>query len=88
MQAMELVNRRVVNNPLADLIGDEVYEILQTRNLLNDKSVRDHTIRKRFWEMRTRDISAQEAIGLLREEYPYLQFDTIRKIVYKQQPNR
>jgi len=33
--------------------------------------------------MRHREVAAYDAIEKLREEYPYLQFDTIRKIVYK-----
>ena len=32
--------------------------------------------------MRRRNIPAYEAIEELREQHPYLQFDTIRKIVY------
>jgi hypothetical protein len=53
-------------NPLAELISDEVYEILESHNLLSEKGIRDYQIRQKF-----------------REDYPYLQFDTIRKIVYK-----
>lgn len=69
-------------NPLSDLISDEIYELLDSRGLINEKSVRDHQIRKKFHDLRTRNMSATEAIDLIREEYPYLQFDTIRKIVY------
>ncbi len=70
-------------NPLSGLIGDEVYEVLETHNLLNEKGVRDYLIRRRFRQMREEEIPAYDAIEYLREEYPYLQFDTIRKIVYK-----
>jgi hypothetical protein len=70
-------------NPIADLISDEVYELLDSRGLINEKSVRDHQIRKRFKSLRANKISASNAIDTLREEYPYLQFDTIRKIVYQ-----
>ena len=56
------------NNPLSDLISDEIYELLDSRGLINEKSVR-----------------ASDAIDQLREDYPYLQFDTIRKIVYQLQ---
>lgn len=78
----EVVNG-TVHNPLSGLIGDEVYEVLESHNLLNEKGVRDYQIRKRFREMRSEDVPAYDAIESLREEYPYLQFDTIRKIVYK-----
>ena len=71
------------NNPLADLISDNVYEILNSRGLINEKSVRDYQIKRRFKKMREDRISATIAIDKLRDEYPYLQFDTIRKIVYQ-----
>ena len=72
-------------NPLADLIPDDIYETLNSRGLINEKSVRDHLIRKKFLDLKSRNISASQAIELIRQEYPYLQFDTIRKIVYQVQ---
>ena len=70
-------------NPLSDLISDDIYLLLQTRGLINEKSVRDYTIRKKFQELKTQNIPASEAIERIRNDYPYLQFDTIRKIVYQ-----
>lgn len=70
-------------NPLSELISDDVYDLLETHNLLNEKSVRDFQIRRKFRYMREEDVPAYDAIEQLRDEYPYLQFDTIRKIVYK-----
>lgn len=70
-------------NPLAELISDDVYDVLETHNLLNEKSVRDFQIRRKFRYMRDEEVPAYDAIEQLRDEYPYLQFDTIRKIVYK-----
>lgn len=72
-------------NPLADLISDEIYELLNSRGLINEKSVRDYQIRKKFKSLREQKVSASDAIDRLREDYPYLQFDTIRKIVYQLQ---
>ncbi len=69
-------------NPLSDLISDEIYKILEERNLFNKKTLRDHLIRRKFKLLRESKIAANEAIAVLREEYPYLQYDTIRKIVY------
>lgn len=69
-------------NPLNDLISDDIYEILNDHNLINEKSVRNHIIRKKYRELRNSKVSSTDAISNLREEYPYLQFDTIRKIVY------
>ena len=70
-------------NPIADLISDEVYDLLNSRGLINEKSVRDYLIRKKFKNLRLSKMSAGDAIDVLRKEYPYLQFDSIRKIVYQ-----
>ncbi len=75
-----LINER---NPLADLISDEIYDLLCNRGLIDEKSVRDFIIRRKFKNMRSKKVSASDAIETLRNEYPYLQFDTIRKIVYQ-----
>ena len=72
-------------NPLSDLIPDDIYETLNSRGLINEKSVRDHLIRNKFLDLKSRNVSASQAIELIRQEYPYLQFDTIRKIVYQVQ---
>lgn len=70
-------------NPLAELISDEIYDLLASRGLIDEKSVRDFIIRKKFKNLRSKKVSASDAIESLRNEYPYLQFDTIRKIVYQ-----
>ena len=71
-----------LENPLSELISDEVYDILNSRGLINKKSVRDYMIRKRFDLLREKEISAGDAIEKIQEDYPYLQFDSIRKIIY------
>lgn len=70
-------------NPIPELINDETYHLLNSRGLIDEKSVRDYIIKRRFKDMRDLKVRASEAIDFLREEYPYLQFDTIRKIVYQ-----
>lgn len=70
------------NNPISELISDETFNLLNSKGLLNEKSLRDHQIRKKFRDLRYGNINASDAIDMLRNEYPYLQFDTIRKIVY------
>jgi hypothetical protein len=72
-----------IENPLSDLISDEIYELLSSQGLIDEKSVRDYQIRKKFKQLRASKVSAGDAIDAIREEYPYLQFDTIRKIVYQ-----
>ncbi|MEO8399178.1 MAG: hypothetical protein ABI550_05095 [Ignavibacteriaceae bacterium] len=72
-----------IDNPLADLISNDIYDLLNSQGLIDEKSVRDYQIRKKFKQLRASKISAGDAIDTIREEYPYLQFDTIRKIVYQ-----
>lgn len=70
-------------NPLEGLISDDIYDVLEDHNLLSEKGIRDFQIRRSFKIMRSQNVPAYDAIEMLREEYPYLQFDTIRKIVYR-----
>lgn len=70
-------------NPLEGLISDDIYDVLEDHNLLSEKGIRDYQIRNSFKIMRSQNVPAYDAIEMLREEYPYLQFDTIRKIVYR-----
>lgn len=74
-------------NPLSELISDEIYELLESRNLINQKSVRDYKIRKSFEALREKKLSTNDAIEQIQKEYPYLQFDSIRKIIYNRQHN-
>jgi len=80
---MENLNISGNQNPLSELINDDVYNILNSRGLIDEKSVRDYIIRKKFKTLRAGKVSASDAIESLRNEFPYLQFDTIRKIVYQ-----
>ncbi len=74
-------------NPLRDLISDDVYELLNLRGLFNETSVRDRAIRMKFKFLRAQRLRAGDAIDKLRDEYPYLQFDTIKKIVHNPPKN-
>lgn len=74
--------RKELVNPIADLISDEIFELLHSRGLINERAVRDYQIRKKFKSLRAQKYRTGDAIDTLREEYPYLQFDTIRKIVH------
>jgi hypothetical protein len=72
-----------IENPLSELISDDIFELLDSHGLIDEKAVRDYQIRKKFKQLRSGKISAGDAIDAIRQEYPYLQFDTIRKIVYQ-----
>ncbi|MCB0751774.1 MAG: hypothetical protein KDC52_09885 [Ignavibacteriae bacterium] len=78
----KIIMNKKIDNPLSELISDEIYETLESRGLINKKSVRDYMIRKRFDTLRQKEISAGDAIEKIQEDYPYLQFDSIRKIIY------
>ncbi|NUQ80729.1 MAG: hypothetical protein HUU10_03875 [Bacteroidetes bacterium] len=72
-------------NPVADIISDDLFSRLRELGLINEKGIRDLLIKQRFRELRKR-MPASEVIESLRNEYPYLQYDTIRKIVYQVRP--
>ena len=81
-QMEDVYTKKDSGNPISDLISDEVFELLLSKGLINDRAVRDYMIRKRFKALRAQKLRTGDAIDTLREEYPYLQFDTIRKIVH------
>jgi len=75
--------RAKIDNPLSELISDDIFDLLDSHGLIDEKAVRDYQIRKKFKQLRSGKLSAGDAIDAIRTEYPYLQFDTIRKIVYQ-----
>ncbi|NTW50532.1 MAG: hypothetical protein HGB19_12540 [Chlorobiales bacterium] len=72
-----------MRNPIQNLISDEVFAQLRSNRLLDEKQLRDFHIRQIFKTARAGRLSAADAIEHVQHEYPYLQFDTIRKIVYR-----
>ena len=78
----ELEAIKTLSNPISDLISDDIFELLNSRGLIHERAVRDYRIRVKFKALRAQKIRTGDAIDSLRDEYPYLQFDTIRKIVH------
>ena len=76
------MQERILENPISELVSDEIYSLLKNKNLFNEKNLRDYSIKKRFKELRNNSYTSTEAIEELRKDYPYLQFDSIRKIIY------
>ncbi len=75
------------SNPLAEILTDETYLLLRSNDLLNEKSLRDFVIRQMFVRLKGDGaMRTHDAIKALTDMYPYLQFDTIRKIVYRVYP--
>jgi hypothetical protein len=74
-------------NPLAGMLSDEAFTALRTNDLINEKSLRDYIIRQMFLTLRHEGaMKTMDAIKELTVMYPYLQQDTIRKIVYRVYP--
>jgi len=76
------MEERISENPISELISDEIYSLLVNKNLINEKNLRDYRIKRKFRELRNNSFSSTEAIEEIRSDYPYLQFDSIRKIIY------
>ena len=70
-----------MQNPISSLVADDLFQTLFSLDLLNEKKLRDYEMRMKY-EHYKKSLSAAEAIERVREEYPYLQYDTVRKIIY------
>ena len=76
------------SNPLSEILSDDVYAALRQNDLLNEKSLRDYIIRQMFLKLKSESqMRTTDAINALKDMYPYLQYDTIRKIVYRVYPS-
>ena len=74
-------------NPVGELISDELYALLRSNDIINEKGLRDYIIRRLFKQLRSeQDLKSTDAIDRIKELYPYIQADTIRKIVYRVYP--
>lgn len=71
-----------MSNPICQIISDDLFHTLQKLNLLNHKVIRDFQIKRSYQAYRNDGHRSADAIDLILEEYPYLQFDTVRKIIY------
>ncbi|MCB0839238.1 MAG: hypothetical protein KDD63_23820 [Bacteroidetes bacterium] len=71
-----------MTNPIFQILSDELYGKLVELNLLNKKVIRDFQIKRRYLELRNDGMKSADAIESILDEYPYLQFDTVRKIIY------
>lgn len=68
-------------NPLKDYLDDEQFKLLWEKGFLNERAIRDHYIREKFWVLKNQ-LKPREIINMLQREFSYLSTETIRKIVY------
>jgi hypothetical protein len=71
-----------MSNPIHPILTDELYATLESLNLLNRKALRDLEIKRRYQDLRVEGYKSGDAIEHVLQEFPYLQFDTVRKIIY------
>lgn len=79
--------QRNLDNPLTGIISDELFNTLLAHDLLNEKALRDFMIRQQFKKLKAEsNMRTMDVMNELQRMYPYLQLDTIRKIVYRVYP--
>ncbi|MEM6763480.1 MAG: hypothetical protein AAF824_16305 [Bacteroidota bacterium] len=71
-----------MSNPIRQILSDDLYQKLDRLNLINKKVLRDFQIKRKYLDLRSSGMKSAEAIEEILEAYPYLQFDTVRKIIY------
>ena len=71
-----------MSNPIRQILPDDLFSMLLELNLINKKVLRDFEIKREYKRLRKDGIKSAEAIEDILGQYPYLQFDTVRKIIY------
>ncbi|HOJ37244.1 MAG TPA: hypothetical protein PLI27_05205 [Ignavibacteriales bacterium] len=69
-------------NYINDIIPDKIFNKLNELELLDYKRVRDYYLRKKFNELK-KIHGSSGTIELLVKEFPDLQPETIKKIIYQ-----
>ncbi len=76
----------MMQNPLKKHLTDDTFQFLIENNLLREKGIRDFHIRSQFNKLK-RSHPTYLIIEMIQDEYPYLQYETIRKIIYQKPEN-
>lgn len=71
-----------MSNPIRQILPDDLFRVLLELNLINRKVLRDFEIKRQYKLLRRQGLKSAEAIDALLDQYSYLQFDTVRKIIY------
>lgn len=72
----------MMQNPLKKHLTDDAFQFLIENNLLREKGLRDFHIRKQFNNLK-KNHPTYLVIEKIQDDYPYLQYETIRKIIYQ-----
>lgn len=68
-------------NPIREFIPDHLYYSLRSMGFLDERTIRDYYLKKKFENLRAQ-YSPRQIFGILQKEFPYICEDTIRKIIY------
>ena len=71
-----------MSNPIRQILPDDLFRFFLYVNLINRKVLRDFEIKRQYKLLRRQGLKSAEAIDALLDQYSYLQFDTVRKIIY------
>jgi hypothetical protein len=71
-----------MSNPIRQILPDDLFRTLLDLGLINRKVLRDFEIKRKYKALRRQGLKSTEAIDAILALYPYLQFDTVRKIIY------
>ncbi|MCB9236169.1 MAG: hypothetical protein H6581_31260 [Bacteroidia bacterium] len=71
-----------MSNPIRQILPDDLFSMLLDLNLINRKVLRDFEIKREYKKLRIDGLRSSEAIDAILAKYSYLQFDTVRKIIY------
>jgi hypothetical protein len=70
-----------VDNPIPELLSDELFMLLDSHDLFDTTKIRNYKMRKEYKSLREMHLKQCDAIELMLKDYPYLQFESIKKIV-------
>jgi len=68
-------------NPIPDLISDEIYRLLCHHLLLDEIKLRNYYIRKKYQKLRSEKMKPYDTIDVLLKEFSYLGELSLKKIV-------
>ena len=71
-----------MQNPFKQHLSDDAYSFLLRNNLLREKGIRDFSIRLKYNTLKN-EYPTYIIIEMLQKQFPYLQYETIRKIIYQ-----